>query len=157
MEGKIDGERRAILKAVALAGTAGAVSGVPLVSYVVSPGLKKGLGTWVDFGRVENVEARGVRMLAYKLMVKDGWMVLPRQGVVWARTDADGKLTIFSSICTHLGCAVRWQGETKTFECPCHSARFDADGRPIAGPPTKPLAVLEHKVENGNLQVFLFT
>jgi len=111
----------------------------------------------VDFGRVENVEARGVRMLAYKLMVKDGWMVLPRQGVVWARTDADGKLTIFSSICTHLGCAVRWQGETKTFECPCHSARFDADGRPIAGPPTEPLAVLEHKVENGNLQVFLFT
>jgi len=39
----------------------------------------------------------------------------------------------------------------------CAVARFDADGRPIAGPPTEPLAVLEHKVENGNLQVFLFT
>ena len=155
MAGKTDGERRALLKAATLAGTAGVVSGVPLVSYVVAPGLKQGLGTWVDVGRVENLGARGVKMLAYKFMVKDGWMVLPQQGVVWARTEADGKLTIFSSICTHLGCAVRWQGETKTFECPCHSGRFDADGRPVAGPPTEPLAVLEHKVENGNLLVFL--
>jgi Rieske Fe-S protein len=139
VEGKVDGERRVLLKTAALAGVAGAVGAGPLAAYVVAPGMNKGRGKWVDLGGAEGLAARGVKMLAYKFMAMDGWMVLPRQGVLWVRTDADGQLTIFSSICPHLGCVVR----------------FDADGRPIAGPPARSLAVLEHKVEAGKLLVFL--
>ena len=96
-------------------------------------------------------------MLPFTFMVKDGWVVLPRRGVVWAKTDASGTLTVFSSICPHLGCAVNWRGEKKQFECPCHSAQFDAVGRPTSGPPTRPLTVLEHKLEAGKLWVLLPT
>lgn len=155
MEGQGNSQRRAFLKMAALAGTTAVVSGVPLASYVISPSLQKGIGIWANFGAVENLMSGGMKMLSYKFMVKDGWLVLPQQGVVWAKTEADGRLTIFSSACTHLSCAVSWQEEAKRFACPCHSGRFDANGQPIAGPPTKPLAILEHKVEDGNLLVFL--
>jgi Rieske Fe-S protein len=41
--------------------------------------------------------------------------------------------------CTHMGCVVRWQAETREYWCPCHQGRYDADGNPIAGPPPRPL------------------
>jgi Rieske Fe-S protein len=88
-------------------------------------------------------------------MVKDGWLVLPQRGFVWAKTDSNGKMTVFSSTCTHLACNVIWREENQVFECPCHTGHYNSDGQPIAGPPTRPLAVLEHKVEEGNLMVFL--
>jgi quinol---cytochrome c reductase iron-sulfur subunit, bacillus type len=144
-----------VLKTAALAGTAAAVTGIPLTGYVAAPALTKGALAWIKVGRVEGIARGAVTMLTYKLMLKDGWLILPRQGVVWARSDADGNLTIFSSACTHLGCTVRWQEPTRSFECPCHSARFDADGRPVAGPPKKALTVLAHKVEDGELLVLL--
>lgn len=155
MEDKIDGERRALLKVAALAGASGLVSGVPVLAYVTAPALTKGRGNWFDFGSVENLPRGRITMLTYKFMDKDGWVVLPRRGIAWAKAEADGRLTIFSSVCSHLGCSVSWRDETKSFDCPCHSGRFDASGRPIAGPVTRPLMALEHKVENGNLLVLL--
>jgi Rieske Fe-S protein len=155
MKAHTDPERRAILKTAALAGTASLVNGVPLASYVIAPALIKGRDTWFDFGPVETPAAGSIKMLQYKFMAKDGWVVLPRKGIVWAKTEADGRLTIFSAACTHVNCTVNWREESKSFECPCHSGRFDANGQPIAGPPTKPLAILEHKVEGGLLLVRL--
>lgn len=36
--------------------------------------------------------------------------------------------------CPHLGCALRWNPEEKTWECPCHGSRFDAHGHLINNP-----------------------
>lgn len=44
-----------------------------------------------------------------------------------------------SSICTHLGCNIRWRKDKKIFECPCHGSVFDKDGRVISGPAPRPL------------------
>ncbi len=42
--------------------------------------------------------------------------------------------------CTHLSCAVTPAVATGRLLCPCHHASFDlADGRPLAGPPRRPL------------------
>jgi isorenieratene synthase len=43
--------------------------------------------------------------------------------------------------CTHMGCPVAPSGPDG-LRCPCHGGRFDADGVPIQGPPTRPLARL---------------
>jgi Rieske Fe-S protein len=147
--------RRSFIKTAALAGGATLITGVPLASYFIAPALKKGTGKWVDFGSVEDLEPDSVAMLSYEFLVKDGWLVLPQRGFVWAKTEADDKVTVFSSICTHLSCNVIWREETKVFDCPCHAGRFDIMGQPIAGPPTKPLKTLDHKVEDDNLLAFL--
>ena len=46
----------------------------------------------------------------------------------------------FSQQCTHLSCAVVPQPEQHRLFCPCHEGAFDLrSGRPIAGPPNRPL------------------
>jgi Rieske Fe-S protein len=52
----------------------------------------------------------------------------------------DGRLVAYSSVCTHLGCAVLWSAERDRFECPCHRGVFDArTGSVVAGPPQRAL------------------
>ena len=52
---------------------------------------------------------------------------------------------VLSLVCTHLGCIVKWDGEKKSFHCPCHSASFDSTGRVTGGPPPAPLERLTFK------------
>lgn len=148
-------ERRAFLKTTVLGGGAAILIGFPLASYFMAPALKKSAGKWVDFGAAEDLTPGGIEMLTYEFMVKDGWLVLPQRGFVWAKTNQNRDIKVFSSTCTHLACNVIWQEQTNHFLCPCHSGRFDADGNPAGGPPTKPLKVLEHKIEEDNLLVYL--
>jgi Rieske Fe-S protein len=55
----------------------------------------------------------------------------------------------FSQKCTHLGCVVFWSGEDHQFECPCHEGFFNLEGRPIAGPPERPLGRIEVEIRDG--------
>ena len=54
------------------------------------------------------------------------------------RRDRD-RVLAFSTVCPHLGCTVTWQEASREFVCPCHAARFAADGAPVAGPVDRPL------------------
>jgi Rieske Fe-S protein len=52
----------------------------------------------------------------------------------------DKTLRAFSQKCTHLGCCVTPETEKNCLFCPCHKGYFAADsGRPLAGPPRRPL------------------
>jgi len=64
---------------------------------------------------------------------------------------ADGSVTARSLWCTHVGCEVTFRPETGEYECPCHDGRFAADGRPLAGPPTRPLRTLPTHLEADRL------
>jgi Rieske Fe-S protein len=55
-----------------------------------------------------------------------------------------GRLVAYSSICTHLSCAVIPKPDEAVLDCPCHDGRFDAnDGTVVHGPPPRPLPVIE--------------
>jgi len=56
---------------------------------------------------------------------------------------ADGTVTRLSATCTHLGCTVHWNELEKSWDCPCHGSRFDAEGRVLTGPAPAPLARLD--------------
>ena len=52
----------------------------------------------------------------------------------------DGSLVAYAQECSHLACAVIPRLAEGHLHCPCHNGLFDArDGRPLAGPPRRPL------------------
>jgi len=54
-----------------------------------------------------------------------------------------GTFLAYSQKCTHLSCAVVPRVEEGVIRCPCHEGFFDlASGRPIAGPPRRPLSIV---------------
>jgi Rieske Fe-S protein len=63
----------------------------------------------------------------------------PKDKCLLARLD-DGRLIAFGQLCSHLMCPVIPDMENRKFVCPCHKGYFDMEtGRPLAGPPRRPL------------------
>jgi Rieske Fe-S protein len=61
-------------------------------------------------------------------------------------------LLAYSQKCTHLSCAVIPRVDRGVIECPCHNGFFDlASGRPIAGPPQRPLPRIRLEVRAGEI------
>ncbi len=60
-----------------------------------------------------------------------------------ASRDANGKLTVVSAICPHLGCIVHWNKSEKSWDCPCHGSRFTPSGKCIEGPALNDLSRME--------------
>lgn len=48
--------------------------------------------------------------------------------------DEKGNKHIVYNKCPHLGCSLIFNEVEKTWDCPCHSSRFDIDGKCIKGP-----------------------
>jgi len=65
----------------------------------------------------------------------------------------ESDVRVFSSVCTHLGCAVQWDPQQGNFLCPCHMGRFDSSGNVIAGPPPAPLPSFPTRLDGDNIFV----
>ena len=64
----------------------------------------------------------------------------------------DGSLLAYGQKCTHLSCAVVPDPEKGVIRCPCHEGLFDlGSGRPIAGPPPRPLPRVLVEVRGGDV------
>ncbi len=62
----------------------------------------------------------------------------------------EDKLIAYDQKCTHLSCAVVPDVEAGCLNCPCHKGTFDlATGRPLAGPPRRPLPLIKLEVRDG--------
>jgi menaquinol-cytochrome c reductase iron-sulfur subunit len=137
----------------ASAGLVGVSLAVPLAGYVASPALKRRGKEWVEAGSVTDLPV-GVPVQHDLVMhITDGYQAIVSRKGVWALRRPSGEVTVYSPICTHLGCGYRWDGEEKTFKCPCHGSVFDVDGQVIGGPAPRPLDRLPVKIENGRLLV----
>ncbi len=53
--------------------------------------------------------------------------------------EENGTIRARSLLCTHQGCQVKWDASAQRYLCPCHEGVFDADGKPLLGPPQTPL------------------
>jgi glycine/D-amino acid oxidase-like deaminating enzyme/nitrite reductase/ring-hydroxylating ferredoxin subunit len=77
--------------------------------------------------------------------------IAPGQGAIVRRglhlvavyRDEAGACHERSAACTHLGGRVHWNAGEKTWDCPCHGARYDAMGRVVNGPALHDLAVVD--------------
>lgn len=57
--------------------------------------------------------------------------------------NAEGALHVVSGKCSHMGCALKWNGAETSWDCECHGSRFDPEGRVLEGPALAPLARLD--------------
>ena len=48
--------------------------------------------------------------------------------------DEQDRLYAVSPVCPHRGCALEWNADDKTWDCPCHGSRFDYTGRRLDSP-----------------------
>lgn len=63
----------------------------------------------------------------------------PKRQAVLVRLDQE-RFVAYDRACTHLLCPVIAEPERGRLNCPCHHGIFDIEtGRPIAGPPERPL------------------
>ena len=75
-----------------------------------------GEGEWVEVASLADLPAGGV--VRFSTPAFDGYVV----------NDA-GEVRALSSVCTHMGCTLRFRQGWQDLRCPCHGASFDLQGR----------------------------
>jgi menaquinol-cytochrome c reductase iron-sulfur subunit len=149
------GSRRKFFRWVtALAAAAiGAGLAVPLIGYVLSPAFVRRAQSWVEVGGVGDLAVGEPKQLEYVAVIRDGWMESKSHKAVWAIKQTDGQVTVFSPLCTHLGCGYRWDDQDRKFKCPCHGSVYDVTGKVLGGPAPRHLDTMPVKIENGRVFV----
>ena len=84
------------------------------------------------FAGAEGKSTRALQRGSGKILELDGTKVA-------AYRHEDGRVTLLSQTCTHLGCHVQWNDAEGTWDCPCHGSRFTPTGEVLAGPAESPL------------------
>jgi cytochrome b6-f complex iron-sulfur subunit len=61
-----------------------------------------------------------------------------------------------SAVCTHMGCILNYSKFRDQFECPCHGASFQTNGKPTDqyDTPLPRLPVLQVRVQRGQVEVY---
>lgn len=77
--------------------------------------------------------------------ISDGEGDVIRDGtqMIAAYKDESGNSYLLSAACPHLGGLVSWNTTEKSWDCPCHGARFDCYGKVIEGPAVQDLQKIE--------------
>jgi Rieske Fe-S protein len=148
--------RRKFLSAAtwAIGGVIGVALGIPAVAYILGPALRRQeTQEWIRVGSASKVELGMPTLFKAKIQRKTGWVVNEEEISVYVLTDNGRDFIAMSSICTHLGCRVRWITDQDQFFCPCHNATFDKIGQVLSGPPPRPLDRFEVKVEDDQLYI----
>ena len=132
---------------VATLGTAlgGAVAGLaiggPIVGFIVSPAFQQRTPlAWRRVGRIDHLPLRSPTR--YVVRFPDGyWSSGSEPWGLFVVRLSQTETRVFSNICTHMQCAVRWQADLHQFECPCHGSIYDTSGRIRQGPAPANLVV----------------
>ncbi len=75
----------------------------------------------------------------YKALFSPSRSILTRQLAVNALESATNLLRPTAPRCPHLGCALHWNSQERSWDCPCHGSRFDEAGKKLNNPAQKDL------------------
>ena len=138
-------------------GIIGLLMAIPAIGYFLGPLRRKSgeAAAFVDVGALAEIPLREWRLLALEMVQEDGWKKTRVRHAIWVyrQVPGDQEITVFSSICPHLGCPVNWQPDQSRFYCPCHGGIFDTEGKQTGGPPPRSLDPLDYEVRAGRLWV----
>ena len=63
------------------------------------------------------------------------------------------EVVVFSLICQHKACTVKWKEKKDKFDCPCHKSSYDREGNVLSGPSYGPLRRFEYEIRGKELWV----
>ena len=153
----VEPERRSFLRNlfVVVGGLVSTALAIPLVRFATFPlRVKEDETSWSDVGKVDEFASiAGPVARTIDVQRTDGWRSSTAQDGVYVVPAGSGALKVLSSVCPHLGCAVRWIDDKDRFICPCHGGTFTRTGAYVSGPPRRAMDELDSKVENGVLKV----
>jgi len=135
-----------------LAGMMGLITGIPYLRAVISSAPLRKL-SYVEVGEIGKLSVGQPQDMNFRVLVTDAYLQQEVTRSVWVIKHSADKVTVYSPICTHLGCHFKWNPETGHFECPCHGSVWKATGEVIGGPAPRPLDTLPYKIEGGKLYV----
>lgn len=64
--------------------------------------------------------------------------------------DEQGLIHAVDPVCTHARCIVNWNSAEKSWDCPCHGARYAPNGKVLTGPARKDLQLIQWKSLQGD-------
>jgi Rieske Fe-S protein len=153
--------RRNFIKATAvtIGSLIGAVIGIPCVAYLLSPAVKPGTDAsreaTIALGLLENYPIDVPTRFDFTQTKVNGWERTATNYGLYVVRQNEGRVRVFSDVCTHLGCRVTWHSDQKHYISPCHVGHFDILGNVISSPPPRPLDEFVTKIEGGELFVQL--
>jgi Rieske Fe-S protein len=102
----------------------------------------RGMPVIKRIGSLAEVPVGGVLMFTYPGEQDACILIRPERDIMFA----------YSQECTHLACAVIHRLDKSVIHCPCHEGYFDLrSGRPVAGPPRRPLPRIQLDVRGDNI------
>lgn len=103
--------------------------------YVATGFNKWGMTTSMAAAQILTDLIRG-RENPYVSLFSPSRSILHRQLGVNALESTVNLLTPSRKRCPHLGCALKWNTQERSWDCPCHGSRFSEDGRLLDNPST---------------------
>jgi menaquinol-cytochrome c reductase iron-sulfur subunit len=123
--------------------------GIPIVGFILSPLFHRQQVVWRQVGDISNVPDRQPTKFEVSFPL-DEWTNANVNLAVYV-VKINGSYLVFSNVCTHMQCPVRWQADLGQFLCPCHGGLYDITGNNIGGPPPKPLPQYVHRIDGTTL------
>ena len=103
--------------------------------YVATGFNKWGMTTSMAAAQILTDLIRG-RENPYASLFSPSRSILHRQLGVNALESTVNLLTPSRKRCPHLGCALKWNTQERSWDCPCHGSRFSEDGKLLDNPAT---------------------
>ena len=150
--------RREFVKIVTtfLGSIMGAVTGIPIIGYIISPAMRvQEVDDWIPLGPLEDYLIGIPTFFSFTRTRTNGWENTINSYGVYILRKSQHDLRVFSDICTHLACRVKWRENIQEYVSPCHDGHFDIDGYVTKGPPPRALDQFEYTLVDGNLFIHI--
>jgi Rieske Fe-S protein len=119
---------------------------LPALGFAIGPIFKRNVAHWETVGTADQFNEDNYVPVVITLVPDIGEAgkstAYVRKKNPALDTDIYDRYTPYIAIsdrCVHLGCPVRWVDAAERFICPCHGGVYDLLGRPVSGPPVRPL------------------
>jgi menaquinol-cytochrome c reductase iron-sulfur subunit len=126
---------------------------IPAIGFILGPLFRKTPAMWRAVGKIDEFKIGTTVAVRFVDSSPLPWAGVTALTAAWLRRVDQDNFIAFAINCSHLGCPVRWQGESNLFMCPCHGGVYYSDGSVAAGPPQRPLTRYQVRLQDGEVQI----